>query len=135
MLAWCAARGPEGVLQPDCQCGEALATEHHLGVLPAGEGQAEVVEAVFERHACDGNAEVARIGEVGQALLPGRVVLAEDYLPLGPMQRLLLADAALEGATDAGVEVGMTPQHLLEHGDGAQARGGLQHGDDLGLPD
>ena len=29
----------------------------------------------------------------------------------------------------------MAAEHLLEHGDRAQARGGLQHGNDLGIPD
>ena len=29
----------------------------------------------------------------------------------------------------------MAAKHLLEHGDGAQAWGGLQHGNDLGPPD
>ena len=49
MLGGNAARLPERVLQPVCQGGEALAALDHLGMLPAREGEGEVVEPVLER--------------------------------------------------------------------------------------
>jgi len=36
---------PQRILQPLGQSHEALTTEHDMGVLPAREGQAEVIEA------------------------------------------------------------------------------------------
>jgi len=36
------------------------------GVFPAGEGKAEMVEPVIERHAGDRDGELAHVGEVGQ---------------------------------------------------------------------
>jgi hypothetical protein len=46
----------------------------YMGVLPAGEGQAEVIEPVVERLAGDRHAEIAHVGEVGQPqpARPGR---------------------------------------------------------------
>src|SRR5690349_5222466 len=84
----CPAEGPESVLQSLGQGDEALAPEHHLGVLPAGERQTKVIEPMRERLAGDADAQFRSIGEVGQALLPGRMSLAEDHLPLWAMQRL-----------------------------------------------
>ena len=52
-----ATERPEGILQPLGEGGEALAAEHHADVLPAGEGEAEVVEPVLERLAGDADAE------------------------------------------------------------------------------
>ncbi len=60
-----AAQGPQRVLQPLGEGDEALAAQHDLGVLPAGEGKADVVEPVIERHAGDRHTERAHIGEVG----------------------------------------------------------------------
>ena len=94
-------------MQPDRQCGEALAAEHDLGMLPAGEGQPEMIEPVHEQLAGDRDPEWPRIGEVGQALGARWMILAEDDLALGPMQRLPAANATFQGAADAGRQVGM----------------------------
>ena len=44
VLARCAAERPQGILQALGQGHEALAAQHHLGMLPAGERQPEVIE-------------------------------------------------------------------------------------------
>ncbi len=67
MLQRGAAERPQRILQPLGQCHKALPAEHDMGVLPAREGQAEVIEPVIERHAGDADAVIAHVGEIGQA--------------------------------------------------------------------
>jgi hypothetical protein len=76
-----------------------------------------MVEPVRERLTGDGDAKPARVGEVGQALGARGMVLAEDHIPLGPMQGLPGADAAFQGTADAFGQRGMTAAHLIEQGD------------------
>ena len=135
MLARSAAERPEGVLQPLGEGDIALAAEHDMGMLEAGIGEPEVIEPVVERLAGDGDGKIAHVGEVGQAHAPGLVDLAEDDLLLGTVQGAPGSDPALEGAADAGAELGMAADDLLEEGDGPQARGGLEQRDDLAVPD
>ena len=98
-------------------------------------GQAEVVEAVLQGDAGDRDAEVGHVGKVGQAA-PARLVgLSEDDVLLGPVHGAPGANAALQRAADAAPEFGMAAHHLLEHGDGAQAGGGPQHGYHLRIED
>jgi hypothetical protein len=130
-----AAERPEGILQPLGEGGEALAAEHHAGVLPAGEGEAEMVEPVFEQLAGDADAERGGLGEVGQPLPPRRMVLAEDHLARRAGDRLPVADPPLQRAADADGEIGMAAVEFLEQRDRPQARGGLQHRHDLAVPD
>ena len=59
-----AAERPERVLQALSQCNVALAAQHDMGVLETGIGQPEVVEAMVERHAGDGDGEVGHVGEI-----------------------------------------------------------------------
>ena len=82
-----AAERPQRILQTFGQRHEALAAEHDMGMLEARERQPEVVEPVLERDARDRDAELARVGEVGQAKTAGLVLLAEDDILLGPVQR------------------------------------------------
>ena len=53
MLPRHAAQRPQRVLQALGQRHEALAAEHDMGVLEAGEGEAEVIEPMIERNAGD----------------------------------------------------------------------------------
>lgn len=135
VLARRAAEGPERVLHPGGQGYEALAAEHDIGVLEAAEGEAEVVEAVRQRRSRHRHADVRHVGEVGEAE-PARLVgLAEDHLPLRPVQRPPLANAPLERPPHPGAQLGMPAHQLLEDGDRPQARARLQHGNDLGVED
>ena len=88
MLVGCAAERPQRVSRrPGRQRHEALAAEHGVDVLEPAEGQPEVVEPVRERRAGHGDAEPGRVGEVRQPEPARLVALAEDDLPLGPVQR------------------------------------------------
>ena len=76
---------PQCVLQPFGQCNEALTAEHHLGMLPAGERQSEVIQPVCEPNAGYRDTEQVGISEVRQALLPRRMLLAEDHVAFRAM--------------------------------------------------
>ena len=76
---------------------------------------------MLERLAGDGDAGPAHVGEVRQAEAAGLVALPEDDLLLLAMDRPPCPDAPLQRAPDAAAEGGMTPQHLLEDGDGPNA--------------
>jgi len=99
------AERPQGILQAFGQGDEALATEHDMGVLKPGIGEPEVVEAMIERHARDGDPGLAHLGEVGQADLAGLVSLAEDDLLLLAVNRPPGADPALQRAADSSPEL------------------------------
>src|ERR1700733_2688447 len=80
MLGRGATKRPQRVLQAASQCSVALAAEHHLGMLPGGIRQNEVIETVCQRLAGGTEAKPGHVGEVRQALLAWRVVLPEDHL-------------------------------------------------------
>jgi len=63
------------------------------------------------------------------------VHLTEDDLLILPMHRTPGADPPLQGAADSATKVGVSPNHLLENGDRAQTRCGLQQRHDLRLKD
>jgi hypothetical protein len=65
---------------------------------------------------------------------PRRVLLAEDDLALGAMQRSPGADAPLQSAPDAGTDLGMAPSDLVENGEQPQPRRALQQGHHLAVP-
>ena len=134
MLLRRAAERPQGVLQTLGQGGEALSAEHDMGVLETGEDQSEVIEPVVELFSGDGDAEAAGVGEVGKALPPGLMQLAENDLLLRPVKATPRLDAALQGAADVAVEIGMAPTQLLEHADHPNTGRGLEDRHDLGVP-
>jgi hypothetical protein len=67
-----------------------------MGMLEPREWQAEVVEPVAERLARDGDAELTHIGKVRQAHPARRVLLAEDHIPAGVVERPPFVDATLD---------------------------------------
>jgi hypothetical protein len=88
-----------------------------MSVLPAREGQPEVIEPVIEQRAGDADAVTAHVGEIGQAQPARRVLLPEDDVLFGAVERPPGADAPLQGAPDAGSDLGMAPSDLVENGD------------------
>src|SRR5438477_4758134 len=134
MLQRGAAERPQRVLQPLGQCHKAFAAEHNMGVLPAREGQAEVIEPVFERHTGDADAAIAHVGEIGQPQPARRMLLPEDDVLLGPVQRPPGADATLQRAADTGADLGMAAPDLVENSDRPQARNALEQRHHLAIP-
>ena len=135
MLARRAAQRPQRVLQAFGQRDVALATQDDVGVLEAGAHQPEVVQPVIQRHAQHGDAQVAHLGEVGQAHAPGFVGLAEHHLLFLAMQRAPGPNAAFERPTNARIELRVTPPQLVEYGDRPDAWRRQEQRDDLGLED
>src|SRR5258705_3428175 len=83
---------------------------------------------------CDGDAEYARVGEVGQAKPAGLVLLAEDHILLGPDQRSPRAHAPLQRAPNAGADLRVAPPDLFEHRNSPHAGSRLQDRHNLAIP-
>jgi hypothetical protein len=65
VLGRCATKRPERILQPLGESDETFSAQHAMSVLPAGEGEAKVIEPVIEPLAGDADAKLAHVGEVG----------------------------------------------------------------------
>ena len=85
MLQGNTAERPERILQAFGQCHEALAAEDDMSMLPAREGQPEMVEPVIQRRTGDADAAIAHIGEIGQSQSTRWMLLPEDDVLLGPV--------------------------------------------------
>src|SRR5260370_19244681 len=105
-----------------------------MGVLPAREGQAEVIEPVFERYTGDADAVIAHVGEIGQPQPARWMLLPEDDVLLGPVQRPPGADAPLQRAADTGGDLRMAAPDLVENGDRPQARNAFEQWYHLAVP-
>ena len=92
---------PQGVLQPLGQGLEALAALDHFGMLPAREGEHEVVQDVRERDVGNRDAQIAHGGEVRQALLTRRMLLREEHFLGWAFEGAPVADVALQRAQHA----------------------------------
>src|SRR5437764_8726031 len=105
-----------------------------MGVLPAREGQAEVIEPVFERYTGDADGVIAHVGEIEKPQPARRMLLPEDDVLLGLVQRPPGADAPLQRAADTGANLGMAAPDLVENGHRPQAWGALQPRHYLAVP-
>src|SRR5438874_11849788 len=105
-----------------------------MSMLPAREGQAEVIEPVIERYTGDADAVIGHVGEIGQPQPTRQVFLPEDDVPLGPVERPPGADTPLQGTADTDADLGMAASDLVKNGDWPQARGALQQGHHLAVP-
>jgi hypothetical protein len=81
-----------------------------------------VIEPVIERHAGDADAAIAHVGEIGQPEPARRMLLPEDNVPLGAVERPPGTDAPLQSAPYAGADLGMAPPNLIETRDRPQVR-------------
>src|SRR5438552_15604067 len=97
-----------------------------MGMLPAREGQAEVIEPVIERHTGDADAVIIHLGEIGQPQPTRRMLLPEDDVPLGSVKRPPGADAPFQRTADTDADLGMAVPDLVENGHWPQARNALQ---------
>jgi hypothetical protein len=89
---------------------------------------------MIERPTRDRDAETAQISEVGEAHTAGRVLLAEDHIALGTVERPPAGHAPLQGPPHTGGQLGMPPANLLENRHHPQLGCHLQHRHDLALP-
>src|ERR1700738_601904 len=83
---------------------------------------------------CDGDAEYARVGEVGQPKPAGLVLLTEDHILLGPDQRSPRAHAPFQRAPNAGADLRVAPTDLFEHRNSPNAGSRLQDRHNLAVP-
>ena len=81
---------------------------------------------MIERHAGDADTAIAHAGKIGQTQPTRRVLLPEDDVLLGPVERPPGADATLQCTPDAGAELGMAPPDLVKDGDRPQAGNALE---------
>src|ERR1700737_869380 len=102
MLQRRAAERPQRILQPLGQCHKALTAEHNMGMLPARKSQAEVIEPVIEWQTGDADAVIAHLGEIGKPQPARRMLLPEDDVLIGPVQRPPGTDASLQRGPASG---------------------------------
>jgi hypothetical protein len=84
MLQWGSTKRPQCVLQTLRQCHKALTTEHDMRMLPAREGQAEVIEPVIERYT--GNADAVIDAPADRGEMMERIVRAIRVEKVGSCQ-------------------------------------------------
>jgi hypothetical protein len=77
---------------------------------------------------------IAHVGEIGKPQPARRVLLPEDDVLLGPVQRPLGTDAPLQGAANTDADLGMATPDLVENGHRPQAWGALQQRHYLAVP-
>src|SRR5947207_1621271 len=94
-----------------------------MSMLPAREGQAEVIEPVIQRHTGDADAVIAHVGEIGKPQPARRMLLPKDDVLLGAVQRPPGTDAPLQGAANPGADLRMAAPDLVENGHRAQPGG------------
>ena len=127
---------PQGVLHPPGQRLEALPALDYFDMLPAREGQHEVVQDVHERCARNRDAQLAHGGEVRQASVARRMVLREEHFLGRSFQRAPLAHVTLQGTQHAvGKALGMIVLQLAQQRDRHQLGGALEQRHDLRVPD
>ncbi len=93
-----------------------------------------MIEPVIQRHTGDIDAVIAHVGEIGKPQPSWRMLLPEDDVLLGPVQRPPGTDAPLQGAANTGVDLGMATPDLVENGHRPQAWGALQQRHYLAVP-
>src|SRR5689334_15469978 len=77
---------------------------------------------------------IAHVGEIGKPQPSWQMLLAEDDVLLGPVQRPPGADAPLERAANTGADLRMAAPDLVENGHRPQAWGALQQRHYLAVP-
>jgi hypothetical protein len=77
---------------------------------------------------------IAHVGEIGKPQPARRVLLPEDNVLLGPVQRPPGTDAPLQGAANTDADLGMATPDLVENGHRPQAWGALQQRHYLAVP-
>jgi hypothetical protein len=115
------AQLPHRVLEPFAETLQALG-ETDRPRLPVGVRQHEVVDQMRKRHAGNGDAQAAAMGEIRGAQPTRLVDLREDHFLGGSVQRSPALEPALQGPQLVGREPArMLPLQFREQGGGQQA--------------
>src|SRR5262245_23375364 len=125
---------PQRILQTLRQRHEALAAKDDMGVLEAGECKAEVVKPMVEWLPSDGDAKLAHVGKVGKAKPAWWMLLSEDDVLFGAVHGPPGSNTPFQRPTHAWTYLGMATAHLLEDGDGPDARRRRQHRNNRAVP-
>ena len=94
-----------------------------------------MIEPMLEAFTGDRDAEITHVGKVRQPELSRHRLLTEDDLSLGAVHRAPVPDPPFQRAPNAGGDLGTSPKDFLEDGDRPQPRRGLEHRNDLAIPD
>ena len=130
-----AAEKTQGIVEAARQRRVTLAAKHDLGMLEAGTGEGEVIEAMDKPHTGDGDTAFVGIGEVGQTHAARLLDLRKNHILTWVMQGFPGGDAPLQGPPRRGVDLaGMQAGQFDEQRDRAQSRGGSQQRHDLFVP-
>src|SRR5438477_5340349 len=86
----------------------------------------KVVETVIKRNPGDANAVISNVGVIEKPHPARRLLLPEDDVLLGPVQRPPGTDAPLQGAANTDADLGMATPDLVENAHRPQAWGALQ---------
>ena len=106
-----------------------------MDMFKAAIGQPEVIQPMGQRLASNGDAKIGHVGEIGQTHATGLLNLAENDLPLGPVQGPPVADTTFEGPPDALAKFRVAAQNFREDGHRSQTRCRFQHRHDLCVKD
>jgi hypothetical protein len=68
---------------------------------------------VIKRHTGDADAVIAHVGEIRQPQPTWRVLLPEDDVPLGPVERPPGADAPFQGPADTDADLPIWPREWI----------------------
>ena len=104
-------------------------------MLETGKDHAKVIDEMLERRAGDEHAGRSHVGEVRQPKAAPFVLLAEDHVLVGAVQRPPGSYSPFQRPPDTRVDLGMPAADLLENGDRTQTGRSLQHRHDLAVPD
>ena len=80
-----------------------------------------MIEPVIQRHTGDVDAVIAYVGEIGKPQPSWRMLVPEDDVLLGSVQRPPGTDPPLQGAVNTGAGLGMAAPDLVENGHRPQA--------------
>jgi hypothetical protein len=94
-----------------------------------------VIEPVIQRHTGDVDAVTAYVGEIGKPQPSWRMLVPEDDVLLGSVQRPPGTDPPLQGAVNTGAGSGWRRRISSKNGHRPQAWGALQQRHHLGVPD
>src|SRR5580700_3737856 len=77
---------------------------------------------------------IAHVGEIGKPQPARGMLLPEDDVLLGPVQRPPGTDAPLQRAANTGADLGMATPDLVENGDRSQPQNALEQRHHLAVP-